>query len=627
MRYPRSEQARAISIRYRAGVGALARTAGLLLLALGGCWTLSAGPTTVAGPSLQSCRPAYSVEITIATDAQGVPTGQVTLFAQPATSNALQWVQFNRAANAFISIHQQSYYNVPFRYYPPAGTTQLTFFVTAQTAGASMVELVVTDNCGAWSTLVGTGGGTLNGNVIRFPLATLTPTPTATPTATVTPSPRPTATPLPPSMSIRPTNIGAGARVTLYWNNVPNPTPRDWIGLYIPGTADTAPIGNVRAYTNGLANGALVWDLPYHPAGDPYPDDYEFRLFTNDTHQRITTLYFTLPVRLSFSPSAVPRRGQTTITWSGLADPSVNDWVGLFPIGGDDRYPLTFTRLTGSSSGSVSLYIPVNITENTYQIRLFDAGNQRLATENPFEVQSGAALTAPLAGRAGDLMLVSWAVYGQSEPGDRIGLYSLGAPDDQAHELAATTIGTACTGCAGSVYFGVPSNLLPGWYEFKLFAAGGFYRLASTGPVHIFWSTPEITDGVPKYYKSHVDYEYFTSLTGQITHSVLGRWYAGQLGGSASWWRRHWVRDYDHPAHISPPIRGWGIGPMWGNDGWWYYEGGELGGGFIYGGYGIIELQLEYQDRFTYQIWCSYPMQHDLRNRISVRVRAQVCEP
>ncbi|MGH7339247.1 MAG: hypothetical protein ACREKH_02025, partial [Candidatus Rokuibacteriota bacterium] len=66
--------------------------------------------------------------MTVATDGQGLPTGQVTLFAQPSTVNAFQRLQFNRATNAFVRIGQQTYYGVPFVYYPPAGATQVTLF-------------------------------------------------------------------------------------------------------------------------------------------------------------------------------------------------------------------------------------------------------------------------------------------------------------------------------------------------------------------------------------------------------------------------------------------------------------------------------------------------------------------
>src|SRR5205807_311152 len=42
------------------------------------------------------------------------------------------------------------------------------------------------------------------------------------------------------TLSVSPTSVVAGGTVTATWSGIAAPTPRDWIGLYVPGSGDSA---------------------------------------------------------------------------------------------------------------------------------------------------------------------------------------------------------------------------------------------------------------------------------------------------------------------------------------------------------------------------------------------------
>jgi hypothetical protein len=194
-----------------------------LFLALG-IWSLVAPQQVTSEPNAnpvdQTCSP--NIALTLQTDAQGHPTGQVTVFAQPSTNNTLHSLRFTQADNAFIDV--PSYANgqtapPAFTVTLPAGTTQKTFFLSAKAAGvATTVQLVATDDCGDWPTFVGSGTGA------PWPVATPSPGNTATPTNTSTtppaptntPTRTPTATPTPrPVLSESPSSIVAGGTASV----------------------------------------------------------------------------------------------------------------------------------------------------------------------------------------------------------------------------------------------------------------------------------------------------------------------------------------------------------------------------------------------------------------------------
>src|SRR4029450_13315201 len=77
-----------------------------------------------------------------------------------------------------------------------------------------------------------------------------------------------------PALSVSPTSVVVGTTVTATWSGITPPPPSDWIGLYGPGTAETAFIEFVyvsctRSPTSALAAGSCPFAIPAGPGGGP----------------------------------------------------------------------------------------------------------------------------------------------------------------------------------------------------------------------------------------------------------------------------------------------------------------------------------------------------------------------
>ena len=95
------------------------------------------------------------------------------------------------------------------------------------------------------------------------------------------------STMLPPcggaTLSTSPTSVAAGGTVTATWAGIPSPTAVDWLGLYTPGTSDTAYLA--WRYTSGPASGNGPFTIPSTLA----PGTYELRLLSNNGFTRLAT--------------------------------------------------------------------------------------------------------------------------------------------------------------------------------------------------------------------------------------------------------------------------------------------------------------------------------------------------
>ena len=112
---------------------------------------------------------------------------------------------------------------------------------------------------------------------------------------------------------------------------------------------------------------------------------------------------------LSASPTTVAPGGTITATWSGIANPSATDWIGLYTPGAANTAFLAWRYTTGAASGNLPLTIPSTLAQGTYQLRLLaNDGYTLLATSNNFTVGVG--------GGAGTLQF-SVATYGVAENG------------------------------------------------------------------------------------------------------------------------------------------------------------------------------------------------------------------
>ena len=93
-----------------------------------------------------------------------------------------------------------------------------------------------------------------------------------------------------PTLTVNPKTAKAGATVTASWNAIPVPTPKDWIGLYTPGAADTKFINWMYVSCSTVAgsarsSGSCSYGLPAKLSAG----SYELRLFANDGYTRLAT--------------------------------------------------------------------------------------------------------------------------------------------------------------------------------------------------------------------------------------------------------------------------------------------------------------------------------------------------
>ncbi|HSC96833.1 MAG TPA: S8 family serine peptidase [Burkholderiales bacterium] len=192
------------------------------------------------------------------------------------------------------------------------------------------------------------------------------------------------------SLGASPANVPAGGSVTAAWSGLCGPTSKDWVGVFLPGAANTSYVA--WGYTTGAASGSISLVLP----GSLAQGTYELRLFSNGSYTRLATSNtFTVGAacsggaNLSASPASVPRGGTVTATWSNVCSPTSRDWIGVFAPGAPNSYYVAWRYTTGTASGSVPLTIPSSLAPGTYELRLFaNNGYLLLGKSNAFSVTS-----------------------------------------------------------------------------------------------------------------------------------------------------------------------------------------------------------------------------------------------
>jgi hypothetical protein len=120
------------------------------------------------------------------------------------------------------------------------------------------------------------------------------------------------------------------------------------------------------------------------------PGTYELRLFSNNTLTRLATSNsFTVQdATLTASPTTASAGGTITASWSGILNPTPNDWIGIYAIGAPDNSPLGWQGTSGTGSGSISFVVPAAVGPGTYELRLFSNNTlTRMATSNSITVQ------------------------------------------------------------------------------------------------------------------------------------------------------------------------------------------------------------------------------------------------
>ena len=92
------------------------------------------------------------------------------------------------------------------------------------------------------------------------------------------------------TLAVSPRVVRAGDRITAAWNGIATPTARDWIGLYLPGTANTKFIAWTyvscsKRPRNPRPEGSCTLVVP----ADLRAGEYQLRLFANNFFSRLAT--------------------------------------------------------------------------------------------------------------------------------------------------------------------------------------------------------------------------------------------------------------------------------------------------------------------------------------------------
>ena len=199
-----------------------------------------------------------------------------------------------------------------------------------------------------------------------------------------------------------PARVGDG-RVTVRWSGVRKGSLQDWVGLFPAGGKEDARIA--FQFTDGKRASSLSFVVPAS-VGQKLDIDYDFRLFAQGgwrllgksepfrfearrssaevaaTAASSTQGAAANTARVEVDPGSVIGDGTLRVKWSGIAKPNPQDWVGLFPLNGDDVTRLAFMFLPGTPEGQVSFNIPANLASRIatggYEMRLYAAGRRDL---------------------------------------------------------------------------------------------------------------------------------------------------------------------------------------------------------------------------------------------------------
>jgi Calx-beta domain/Matrixin len=280
----------------------------------------------------------------------------------------------------------------------------------------------------------------------------------------------------PQTLTASPTTIAAGGTVTATWSGIATPTSGDWLGLYVPGTTNTAYL--TWRYGTGAASDSVSFQLPAILGAGTY----ELRLLANKGYTALATSnVLTVPggaaATLTVSPTMVAAGSAVTATWTGSS--SDGDWIGLYIPGTPTTAYLASRYTTGLASDSASFTLPASLAPGTYELRLLaNKGYTSLATSNVLTVTGSGGRTAALSASPatvppGAAVIVTWSGIETPTSGDWIALYVSGTSNNNSFLAWRYTTGAA----SGSLPLVLPASLAPGSYEVRFLANKGYTSL------------------------------------------------------------------------------------------------------------------------------------------------------
>jgi Domain of unknown function (DUF1929)/Calx-beta domain/Galactose oxidase, central domain len=184
------------------------------------------------------------------------------------------------------------------------------------------------------------------------------------------------------AFTVSPVTIAAGGTVTATWSGIAAPAATDRIGLYVPGSPNSADLAWMYVSCSQTAGSPRAsGSCPFPVPSTLGTGGYELRIVRSGTLTLLlTSNVFTVasPATLSVSQTAIPSGGTVTATWSGIAGPTTTDWIGLYRPGDSNNtfFEWIYTSCSqtpGSprASGSCPFTVPSTLSPGTYQLRLF----------------------------------------------------------------------------------------------------------------------------------------------------------------------------------------------------------------------------------------------------------------
>jgi hypothetical protein len=165
-------------------------------------------------------------------------------------------------------------------------------------------------------------------------------------------------------------------------------------------------------------------------------------------------------------------------SWTGIDDPMAKDWVGVFPVEGDNGTRLSMRWTGGRAAGEFELPSNPSAKPGQYEVRLYaNDGWDLLAFSKPFSISPLTATvesTSASVNRGASIHAV-WRNLDPPTKDDWVGLFPRGGPNQSRLDFRFTG-GTA----QGATDLTVPASAPPGDYELRLYAAGSWTMVATS---------------------------------------------------------------------------------------------------------------------------------------------------
>ncbi len=159
---------------------------------------------------------------------------------------------------------------------------------------------------------------------------------------------------------------------------------------------------------------------------------------------------------------------QIRASWSGVENPTPNDWIGAFPAGKPEAARVAYAYTKKASAGSLDL--PVLFTPGRYELQLHSDVWGSIAVSEPFDVVAVTAKVQVVAPNvaADGFIDVAWSDLNYAHDADWVGLFADGT--------TSTSLASRRTGGtrSGTVRLPVGKTLTPGDYEVRLLSSGGW---------------------------------------------------------------------------------------------------------------------------------------------------------